>query len=207
MVLKKDNSTTIFHSMFLSKRIADQTQIQEQVFADKNLPSLILQQSREIVKKYLIDTYKLSENQAEELLDTYLRTRAQCLATRKQGQAIVVPPTTESPHARSIPVAKPTKESSPALIDASPATSPQEKAQEVSEAVTDDQESRQQQLLNSIKAIKLVVADLSKAMYGVELTEENLGKVATKVIEAVSDLSAEQTADTVKNLASPLVGG
>ncbi len=195
--------------MFLSSRAASQDSLLLKLQRDPSLAQSLKQhidQSKLIeLIQYVISSYSCSETDAESALNSLIRSHAHLisasLSNRKADTSITIPATTDNPVPKKVPI--PEKDPS---IDATPANTTEKKVEDVSESVSDDQDSRQQQLINSIKALKLVAADLAKAMYGIELTEENQGKVVTKVIEAISDCSAEQTAETVKSLASPLIG-
>lgn len=197
----------------LSSRVALQTSILRDLEQDSTFLAALATSSRDHLVKYIISTYKSSEDDAEEALDSFIRRRQYSLTSRGAQKQIKIPGTSDNPLGKTVELkqevpapAAPAPEQAEPTIDASPASSEEQKVDDVIESVTDDQKSRQQQLINAIKAIKITVNDLAKAMYGIELTEESQGKVVQKVIESISDLSAEQTADTVKNLASPLIG-
>lgn len=142
--------------------------------------------------------------------------RLEEIGSYKRGQeqkSITIPATSTHP-SRTVPVNDtPPPTAGPAkdlTIDADPTSTdeanPAEKAEDLTKPVADTASSRQQKLLNSIKALKIAIAEVAKDMFQTDLLEEKQDKVVTKCIDAISAAQSEQTADTVKTMASPLIG-
>ena len=126
------------------------------------------------------------------------------------GGTITIPPTDGNPLGKKVPVTQ--TEGQPAAepgqkltIDATPATTPEQKKEDLAKGVGDANKSRQQQLLDGAKALKISISETAKAMYGIELTDERLDSVVGKAIDLIANLEGEQTAETVKSLLSPLI--
>lgn len=205
--------------MVLSRRVADATNLLRMLQGDNKIINTIVTQPvnmdnlKQLVH-YVSSHYSCSATDAEEALHHLIRQRGQnrqsTLTSRKAADHIVIPPTADNPVGKKVPLkpkpADGTSGDQAATIDPTPANTEQQKVEDLTKSATDDQSNRQQQLINSIKALKVVANDLARSMYGVELTEENQGKVCSKAIEAIANLSAVQTSITVKSLASPLIG-
>ena len=126
------------------------------------------------------------------------------------GGVINIPPSDGNPTGKKIPVQQ--TEGQPAAeprqklsIDATPAATPDQKKEDLSKGVDDGSQSRQQQLINGTKALKISIGEVAKAMYGIELSDENADKCVSKMIEAIANCEAEQTSATVLSLLSPLI--
>jgi hypothetical protein len=165
---------------------------------------------------YISEHYSCGESEAEEVCLSLIRGLQQraalSLSNRMAQNQIEIPPTTDNPVGRKVPLAdKPEPETPPPLnkplnIDPTPPISKDEKIEDVSKPIISDQESRQQGIIDALQAHKITGQEFIKAMYGVEFTDENLGKYISKCIEAASSIMATQTATTVKTLVSPLIG-
>jgi len=206
---------------FLSQRNADASALMQSLEKDMNFLQLfsggVFDEARySEVLDYVTKKYNTGEAQAEEAINHFLRdirrARADFLSNRvAQADHIVVPPTHDNPTERRIPVVQKKQELPPpatgqdVTISAAPATTPAQKQEELSKSVNDSDQNRHQQLVNSAKAVKIAIGELAKAMYGIELSDENQDKVVSAVVEKISDCEAEQTSTTVKSLLSPLI--
>ena len=166
----------------------------------------------EALISYLAETYQLAEGQAEEVAKMLTRSRpvpTVTLALAKEVDAqvknIIIPPTTDNPVSRTVAIPEEEKEAPDETKVPLSSKQPEEAKQVLETSVEDQQKTRQEQLQNSFRAMEVVLADFSKAMYGLELTHDSMGKVMESIIDKVSDVAAEQTADTVKQLASPYI--
>jgi hypothetical protein len=158
---------------------------------------------------YICTTYSCSSGEAEEVVQSIIRrTQSAGLSNRAAQKTITIPGTSDHPGSREVEInpPEPKPADSEVNIKANPAANHEEEKKEVTTPIEDDAQVRQQRLVNTIKGLKVMVDELSKDMYGVGLDDEAQGKVLSKIIEAVSVQSAQQTADTVKQLASPLLG-
>jgi len=192
----------------LSSKLVRANLLSDRISRDPKIMQLIQDPDPSIAIKYLAETYSCAEADAEQAIKQLLRqkqTQRLSLLTKRSAKDVFIPPTTDNPTGKRVPVNSPTEEH-PATIDASPAKTKDQKIEDVTKPIENKAQSRQQALIDGIKAVKVQVHDLAQSMYSLELSEEACGKVVAKIIEAISDLSAEQTADTVKGLASPLIG-
>jgi hypothetical protein len=164
---------------------------------------------------YVADTYSVDRASAENAIHHFLRSRQAKrqtgLSNRRSQANIIIPPTEGHPTPTTIPVAAPPGNSlvqpnAGVNISATPDTTPQQKIDDLVKPQTDGNDNRQQQLINSIKSCKVAIGELAKSMYQLDLTDENSDKVVSKLIEFVSNIAADQTAETTLSLASPLIG-
>ena len=199
----------------LSRRQADASLLLSSLEHDQQVKAALAQQLDDDAMQKLIgyttETYRCSEADAEEALQHILRgitEQRQGRLTNRVAQQIVIPPTDDNPVGRTVPIAKaapPTAK--PLTVDATPTITDKDKVDDLTKPVVDKAESRQQQVIDAIKAEKTAGALLVKAMFALELSEEEQGKAITKIIEVYSNLAAEHTANTVKTMVSPLIGG
>jgi hypothetical protein len=130
---------------------------------------------------------------------------ARRMAQAQPGQ-IVIPPTTDTPTPKNVMLPEKDSTAPPSdKVALSPTTS-EDKKDAVDESIGDEQKTRQEQLANSFRALDVVLKDFVKAMYGIELSREYMGKLLDGLIDKASDCASTQTADTVKQLASPFIG-
>jgi len=206
-------------SLPLSRRQADASKLLTSLESDQQLQSWIAQpideQAMQNLIAYVAQAYGASDTDAEEAIQHLIRglqqRRQGTLTNRRLGQdaQIVIPPTAENPVGRTIPVEKastPPPAQKPLTVDATPTPTTETKEDAVTKPLKDSADTRQQKLINSIRALKVAIATVALDMYSVELLEDGQGKVVTKVIEQISAVCAEQTADSVKALVSPLLG-
>lgn len=161
---------------------------------------------------HLTEVYQLSTEQAETVAKMLAReqgTEAAPMSLKEaQAKEITIPPTADQPVAKKVLVPEQVSQPPAAPSDkviVEPKT-PEGKEETVNKALEDQQATRQEQLQNSLKALEVVLHDFVQAMYGLDLNHEYTGKLIESIIDKASDLSAQQTADTVKQLASPFIG-
>ena len=205
----------------LSKRTADATKLLSSLERDSKLQQVLSQhvtsQVLEQAVQYVTATYRCSEAEAEEAIEHRIRAIQHLVSARltnrhaQAGGQIVIPPTRDNPVGRTVPVAKvqpaaPPPTESKLLIDATPDETAADKAKTVTAPLKDSGETRQQQLVTSIKALKVAVADVAQKMFQVELLEDGVGECITKNIDIISAACSKQTATSVKTMISPLIG-
>lgn len=123
-----------------------------------------------------------------------------------QSKQIVIPPTADNPTSRTVTLRdKEMDAPDPTKVPVGP-DEPAEKKEVIDTSIDDNRKTRQEQLANSFRAMDVVLKDFVQAMYGLELNHEYMGKLIESIIDKASDLAAQQTADTVKQLASPFIG-
>lgn len=152
---------------------------------------------------------KKAEESLRNAVNSLIRI-GQRRSAQAEAPAITIPPTDGSPTPKKVPVdvtaGQPLAESGGQLtIDATPATGDDQKKQVMNKSVDDKGESRQQQLINGTKALKISIGEVALAMYGIALDDGNCDKVVAKVIELIANLEGEQTSATVLSLLSPLI--
>lgn len=212
-------------NMSLSLKKAQIDQLYNSVKADPWMMENFNKLPLESLFDYVKDTYQTGEGQAEEIVKMLDREFNEqqgnlVLSARKpEGEVVVeltnrvaqrtitVPATDDNPVAQTVTL--PEQEEEVKAEDKVVLTpkSPAAKEQVLDQAVNDGQATRQEQLYNSMKAMKVVMDDFVVAMYGLKLADDKMGKLMEAVIDKASDLAAEQTADTVKQLASPFIPG
>ena len=210
--------------MHLSKHVADCSNLQESLQNDPNFFERFLKHgffglnSLKAATDYIAEKYSCGESEAEEVALSMLRGQQQRNSSRlsnRSGQTTInIPPTTDHPAGRSVPIndeqqvkqTPPPPVSSKLSIDPTPATTKDQKLEDVTKPITHDNETRQQAIIDALQAHKVTGNQFVAAMYGTEFTEENLGKYIGKCIENASSIMASQTATTVKSLVSPLIG-
>jgi hypothetical protein len=209
----------------LSKRQADASNLLESIRKDPVFANHFLrrgyfdQNQLKAATDYISEHYSCGESEAEAVVLSLVRGMVQHASSRLSNRSaqtnhIEIPPTSDNPIGRKIQIADkeesetppPPIISKPLSIDATPATTKDEKIHDVAKPIVADQESRQQAIIDALQAHKITGNAFVRAMYGVEFTEENLGKYVGKCIEAASSIMAAQTATTVKTLVSPLIG-
>lgn len=195
----------------LSKRVADTTTIISALEADPKLRQLLVDPKATL--EYIINQYNCSQELAEDALRHLQRGRQEDLRTAlsnrtSQQKSITIPGTPSNPIPRQIPVEK-LQVPAPAQnlsIDPVPANTPNEKVEDVVKPIVNEGQNRQQTVIDAIKACKVAHQTLAKAMYDVEMIADSEDDVMSKTIDAISQSMAKQTATTIKQLASPLIG-
>lgn len=196
-----------------NRRQADNNQVIVALEKDEKfltaIQSIQNQEQIDQIAQYITEGYSCDENMAQEAIDHFIRRfRKAKLSNRLAQSTIVIPPTTDHPIGKTIPVAKTNSAPKPQVtVDATPAATPEEKEREVEKPFNDESANRQQRIINSVRSLKLIIQELSRDMYEVPLTDEHCGKVVDKVIDQIGTLSGQQTSDTVRSLVSPLLGG
>lgn len=192
----------------LSTREIHAEQLLSRVSIDPVVTALISQGNTVDAIKHISKGYSCSENEAEQVVHQLLRKTMESrrsILTKRQAKDIFIPPTTDNPAGKRVTVEGLAGEH-PALIDASPADSQEDKEEDVTKPLNNDNSSRQQKIIDGIKAMKVLVSQVAQAMYGMELNDEACGMVITKMIGAISHGTSDQTTETVLGLASPLIG-
>lgn len=161
---------------------------------------------------YVVDTYQLSEAQAEEVLKMVEREVPQPKVTmsakvdpKMAQKQIVIPATADHPVSQRVELPEDKEAPDPSKVVVAPKDD-EEKRDVVQQSIGDEQATRQEQLQNSLRAMEVVLHDFVQAMYGIELNHEGMGKLIETIIEKASVVAADQTAETVKQLASPFLG-
>ena len=175
----------------LSKRQADASNLLESIRKDPVFLKYFLvngyfdHNKLKAATDYIAEHYSCGESEAEAVVLSLLRGMHQHTAARlsnrsAQSNHIEIPPTSDNPIGRKVPIAE--KEdpvppvSKPLNIDPTPPTTKDEKIHDVAKPLVQDQESRQQKIIDALQAHKITGNAFVEAMYGVPFTEDNLGK-------------------------------